>query len=243
MLVMREKLPLDLRSLRFYALSGILGITIPASALFLSALYLPTGIVAMSNALVPIVTYAITLGIRLERFAALRALGLVAGFGGVLLVLIPDSSLPEPGMAHWALLCFSAAIAYGVQNVYVARATPPGMSSLAMSAGTLLGGGLLVLPIVLATGGFLSLLPPWQPAHYAILGMMAINSSCTVGFLWLIRTAGPVFTSQTAYLVVLFGMLWGILFFNDHHSGWIWAALALMIAGVLLVSLRQRRVP
>jgi drug/metabolite transporter (DMT)-like permease len=243
LLVMRQKFPLDLRSLRFYAISGILGITIPASALFVAALYLPTGIVAMSNALVPMVTYGIALGIRLERFAALRALGLVAGLAGVLFVLVPDTSLPEPGMAHWAMLCFSAAIAYGVQNIYVARATPPEMSALAMSAGTLLGGGILVLPLVVATGGFVSLLPPWQPAHYAILGMMAINSSCTVGFLWLIRTAGAVFTSQTAYLVVLFGMLWGILCFGDQHSGWIWAALILMVAGVLLVSLRQRRAP
>lgn len=243
LLAMRQKFPLDPRALRFYAISGLLGITIPASALFMAALYLPTGIVAMSNALVPMVTYGIALGIRLERFAALRALGLVAGLAGVLFVLVPDASLPDPGMAHWALLGFSAAIAYGMQNVYVARATPAGMSALAMSAGTLLGGGLLVLPLVVATGGFLSLLPPWQPAHYAILGMMAINSSCTVGFLWLIRTAGAVFTSQTAYLVVLFGMLNGILFFGDHHSGWIWAALILMVAGVLLVSLRQRRAP
>ncbi|QEX23858.1 ABC transporter permease [Hypericibacter adhaerens] len=243
LVLLRERFPLDLHSLRFYAVSGLTGITIPASTLFVAALHLPTGIVAMSNALVPMVTYAIALAIRLERFASLRALGLVAGLVGVLLVLLPEASLPEPGMAHWALLCFSAAIAYGVQNVYVARDTPPGMSALAMSAGTLLGGGILVLPLIVATDGFVSLLPPWQPAHYAIMGMMAINSSCTVGFLWLIRTAGAVFTSQTAYLVVLFGMLWGMLFFGDRHSGWIWAALLLMVAGVLLVSLRQRKAP
>jgi drug/metabolite transporter (DMT)-like permease len=243
MLLTRQKFPLVPRALRFYAISGLLGIAIPASALFVAALYLPTGIVAMSNALVPMVTYAIALAVRLERFASLRALGLVAGLAGVLFVLVPEASLPEPGMAHWAMLCFSAAIAYGVQNVYVARAAPVGMSALAMSTGTLLGGGILVLPFVIATGGFVSLLPPWQPAHYAIMGMMAINASCTVGFLWLIRTSGAVFTSQTAYLVVLFGMLWGIVFFGDRHSGWIWAALVLMVAGVLLVSLRQRRAP
>jgi drug/metabolite transporter (DMT)-like permease len=243
LLLTRQRFPLDARSLRFYALSGLLGITIPASALFAAALFLPAGIVAMSNALVPIATYAFALAMTVERFAPLRALGLVAGLAGVLLVVLPEASLPDPGMAHWALLCFAAVIAYGAQNIYVAKAAPSGMSALAMSAGTLLGGGLLILPFVIATGGFLSLLPPWQPAQMAAMGMMAINASGTVGFLWLIRTAGPVFTSQCAYLVVLFGMLWGITIFGESHSGWIWAALVLMIAGVLLVSLRQRRAP
>jgi drug/metabolite transporter (DMT)-like permease len=243
LLLTRQQFPLDARSLRFYALSGLLGITIPASALFAAALFLPAGIVAMSNALVPIATYAFALAMAVERFAPLRAFGLVAGLAGVLLVLLPEASLPDPGMAHWALLCFAAVIAYGAQNIYVAKAAPSGMSALAMSAGTLLGGGLLILPFVIATGGFLSLLPPWQPAQMAAMGMMAINASGTVGFLWLIRTAGPVFTSQCAYLVVLFGMLWGITIFGESHSGWIWAALVLMIAGVLLVSLRQRRAP
>ena len=243
LLLTRQRFPLDPRSLRFYALSGLLGITVPASALFAAALFLPAGIVAMSNALVPIATYAFALAMAVERFAPLRALGLVAGLAGVLLVLLPEASLPDPSMAHWALLCFAAVIAYGAQNIYVAKAAPSGMSALAMSAGTLLGGGLLILPVVVATGGFLSLLPPWQPAQMAAMGMMAINASGTVGFLWLIRTAGPVFTSQCAYLVVLFGMLWGIMIFGESHSGWIWAALVLMIAGVLLVSLRQRRAP
>jgi drug/metabolite transporter (DMT)-like permease len=243
LLLTRGRFPLDPLSLRFYALSGLLGITIPASALFVAALFLPAGIVAMSNALVPIATYGFTLGIGLERFAPLRALGLVAGLIGVVLVLLPETSLPDPGMAQWALLCFAATVAYGAQNVYVARAAPQGMSALAMSAGTLLGGGMLILPLVFATGGFLSLLPPWQAAQFAAIGMMTINACGTVGFLWLIRAAGPVFTSQCAYLVVLFGMLWGILIFGESHSGWIWAALILMIAGVLLVSLRQRRAP
>jgi drug/metabolite transporter (DMT)-like permease len=239
----RQPLPLDRRSLLFYAVSGFLGITLPASLLFLAAKYLPAGIVAMSNALVPLATYAFALMLAVERFAALRALGLVAGLVGVGLVLLPQASLPEPGMAQWALLCFLATISYGAQNVYVARATPPGMNALAMSVGTLAAGGILLLPPILATDGFLTMLPPWEAKQWAAGGMLTINAVCTVGFLWLIRTAGPVFTSQTAYLVVLFGMLWGIALFGETHSGWIWAALALMLLGVLLVSLRQRTAP
>jgi drug/metabolite transporter (DMT)-like permease len=243
MLLTRQKLPLDRRSLVFYTLSGFFGITIPGSTLFFAALFLPAGIVSMSNALVPLATYAFALIIALERFTVPRAFGLLVGLAGVLLVLLPETSLPDPGMAHWALLCFAASISYGVQNIYVAKATPRGMSSLAMSAGTLVGGGILVLPIVVATDGFFSMMPPWGQAQWAVVGMMTVNSSCTVAFLWMIRTAGPVFTSQCAYLVVLFGMLWGIVIFGESHSGWIWAALALMVTGVLLVSLRQRRAP
>ena len=63
-------------------------------------------------------------------------------------------------------------------------------------------------------------------------------------YIYLIGQAGPVFASQVAYAVTLAGVLWGMALFGERHSPWIWLSLALMLAGLALVTPRKReRVP
>jgi hypothetical protein len=52
---------------------------------------------------------------------------------------------------------------------------------------------------------------------------------------------GAVFASQTAYLITIAGVLWGMLLLHEHHSLWIWAAMLAMCAGVALVTRRRPR--
>ena len=51
--------------------------------------------------------------------------------------------------------------------------------------------------------------------------------------------AGPVFASQTAYVVTLSGVLWGMAIFSEAHSLWIWLSLLLMMVGLTLVRPRK----
>jgi drug/metabolite transporter (DMT)-like permease len=60
------------------------------------------------------------------------------------------------------------------------------------------------------------------------------------GFIWLIGHAGPVFASQVGYVVTASGVLLGMAIYDERHSAWVWAALALMFAGLALVKPRQR---
>jgi drug/metabolite transporter (DMT)-like permease len=57
--------------------------------------------------------------------------------------------------------------------------------------------------------------------------------------LYVIKTAGPVFASQTAYVITLAGVAWGIILFSESHSIYIWSALALTLMGIGLVRPRQ----
>ncbi|MEO1840488.1 MAG: EamA/RhaT family transporter, partial [Pseudomonadota bacterium] len=58
-------------------------------------------------------------------------------------------------------------------------------------------------------------------------------------FLYLVIFAGPVFASQTAYVVTLSGVLWGIMIFNDEHSLWVWLSLGVMMLALTLVAPRK----
>ena len=241
MLARRVAVPLDRASLRFYLVSGFLGIGLPICFVTWAAAYLPVGILTLTMVLVPILTYGISIPLGVERYAPVRVAGIVAGLAGIALVLLPETSLPEPRMTGFAAMAFASTVCYAIQNVYVARSTPAGMGALAMSMGTLLVGGAMLIPIMLATDSTLALLGSWGLQQWAAMGMTLINATCTIIFLRLILSAGPVFTSLTAYVMTLSGLLWGILLFDERFSGWVWAAFALLFVGVGLVGVRRHR--
>ena len=55
-------------------------------------------------------------------------------------------------------------------------------------------------------------------------------------FFYTIKTAGPVFASQCAYIVTISGVLWGIVIFAEVHSIWVWLSVVVMMAGLALVT-------
>jgi drug/metabolite transporter (DMT)-like permease len=235
----RRSPPLDARSLRFYAISGALGVAIPNVLIFHAARHLSVGLLAILMTLTPLVTYGFSLVLRLERFWWVRALGLLFGLLGVILILAPSSSLPAPGLAFWVVIGFLGTATFAAQNVYIAHAWPENGDALALSCGGLVASAFMLAPLAAATEGFISLTPPWGAIQWAGGAMGVINALLTVIFIASIRRAGPVFTSQTAYLITIAGVLWGMLLFNEHHSSWIWAAMLMMCAGVALVTRSQ----
>ena len=65
--------------------------------------------------------------------------------------------------------------------------------------------------------------------------MAVCSATAYTVFLYVIRVHGPVFASQTAYLITLAGVFWGLVLFDESHSAYIWIALVLMILGLSLV--------
>ena len=84
---------------------------------------------------------------------------------------------------------------------------------------------------------------PDTAADLAILGAAGVTITMYITFLIIVRAAGPVFFSQFNYVVVVAGLGWGILFFNERHSAYVWAAAVLMLAGVALLIHAARRKP
>ena len=54
-----------------------------------------------------------------------------------------------------------------------------------------------------------------------------------------IRLAGPLFASQTGYVVTLAGVIWGIYLFGESHSAWVWGSVVVMMLGLALVTPRR----
>ena len=85
----------------------------------------------------------------------------------------------------------------------------------------------------LSTPGSVS--PGAMPSHRSLCAACVLALAFYL-MIEIIRIAGPVIFTTVNFIVPLAAIGWGIIFFDESHSIWIWAALALMILGVLLVN-------
>lgn len=71
--------------------------------------------------------------------------------------------------------------------------------------------------------------------EFTMLVMIAVSfGSYTMGF-HLIKTAGAVFYSQTAYTMTIAGVVWGVLLLNESLSPLAWVAFGIIVVGMYLV--------
>ncbi|MGA1269114.1 MAG: hypothetical protein ACO3WM_08665 [Gemmobacter sp.] len=55
--------------------------------------------------------------------------------------------------------------------------------------------------------------------------------------------AGAVFAAQVAYLVTAFGLIWSMSLLGERYGVGLWAAFAVLFAGMALVQPRPRAAP
>ncbi len=243
-LVLRgRQLPFTWNHLVFYTLCGLLGTALPGTLLFFAARSLPAGILSIAIAFVPILTAAIAFSIGIERAAASRFLGIFLGAIAVVLIVAPEGSLPDPGSTPWVLVALAAALCYALESLYISLRMPPGSDALTVLCGLFFTGSVMTGCVAVATGTFTTPAFPFTVVEAAVVLMAAINVLAYGAFIYLVAAAGPVFASQMAYLVTVSGVAWGIALFGEQHSGWIWTAMLVMIAGLALVQPREASSP
>lgn len=228
--------PLSGAHLRYYLLAALTGQAIPIVNMLVVVKHIPVGVFTLLVTMSPLLTYGLAMVVRTEGFSLRRFAGMLLGFVGMLFILLPRASLPSPDMLPWVLLALVTPAFFAGSNVYIAMARPPGVDSLALAAAMQLAVVVFVVPVAAATGTLYPLLPPFSVPELALLAHIGTSTLGALLMFEIIRLAGVVFMSQVAYIVTLNGIVWGIYFFDEHHSGWIWAALAAIVAGVALVS-------
>ena len=173
--VSANRLHLGWPYLKLYGAAALFEFVLPFLALNFVAARLPAGIVGLGQALVPALTFAFALAFRIDRFSTLKFAGLCIGLVGVLLVVLPKASLPEPEMVGWVLIALVAPLCYGLANTLVALMRPPESSSIALAAGLLLVSSVLLLPILAATGSWWFFPAGLDEGAQALVGVTVLN--------------------------------------------------------------------
>jgi drug/metabolite transporter (DMT)-like permease len=178
-----------------------------------------------------------------ERLNLVKAAGFLLGFVGLVVLIGPTALLQlqgEGGDLWYQLATLAGAVCYAV-NTIIARHRPPA-DPLVAAAGVMLMGSLVMLPI----GG------PAAPAELAVVpaaplvAMLALavigTGIATVVFLKLVTVAGPSFTSFINYLIPVWALMMGVVFLGERPGLGALLALALILSGIGLSELGNRRI-
>ncbi len=233
-------IPLNRSTLGFAAIIALIGTIIPNSAFYYSVVHLPAGIMSILISTVPLLAFPIALMLRTDRFSPARALGLFLGLVGVLLIAVPASSLPSRAMVAYLPIALIGPLFYALESNYVGRYGTAGMDAVQAMFLASCVGAVMVLPLALGSGQFINPVHPWGRADWALVGSSVVHAVAYTTFVWLASQAGAVFAAQTSYFVTGTGVIWAMLLLGERFSGWVWAALVVMLLGMALVQPREK---
>ena len=236
----RMKLPVTAGLIRLNLATGLIGMVIPSAAFFYAAAHLPAGVLSITAGMVPIITFVAAACIGLEKLAMGRVFGVVLGTFAVVLLVVPDGSLPDPAELPWLFLGFASAACYAALGLVLALVAPAGANALMLTCGMFVAASLMMVPVLYVTGGFVPLGWPLGAVEWSMLGLGAVNAVAYTLYFMLVERAGAVFSSFTANMVTLFGVFWGIVIFSERHSIWVWLSFATIMVALAMVAPRGR---
>lgn len=223
----------------YYLVCALTGIVIPNSNMYFAAPHLPAGLLAVIVNTVPIMAYPLALWMGAESFQWSRLLGIAAAIGGLMLIVLPKTSLPSAHMVPWVLSALITPLSFAFCSVYISRYQPKQAHPLALSARTLLFSSILLLPLVLFTKSFYVIHIPFTLPDWVILLEIALSSIGYVLFFKLIKLAGPVYYSLVNTVVSLTGLFWGYVIFHEKLNEWTAPAVILILLALILITKKQ----
>jgi drug/metabolite transporter (DMT)-like permease len=219
-------------------LVALAGSVLSGLAYYLAIIHLPVGVMVLLLSLIPMMAFPLALAAGVDAFSATRLAGLALGLLGVALIALPDASLPPGTSVLWVAVGLVAPLLYAMEGVGIARWGTAGLDPVQTLLGANLVGAALTVPLALATGQVIDPRPPWGSPEWAILGASVINALVYSTYVWLVARAGATFAAQCSYLVTGFGVLWAMALLGERYPWSVWAALAVMMGGLLLVQPR-----
>ncbi len=232
-------LPTHRAALGRYLFVALVGTLLPSAATYTAVEHLPAGVIAVCMAIIPIVAFPMAIALGLEQPDLRRFSGLLLGLLGVLLIVVPDASLPDPTKAVFILLALLSVLFYAIEGVGLGKIGRAGLQPVQLMLGAFLLSVALTLPIALATGTFIVPSAGFGAAGTAVVLSGLANVVAYVGYVWIIGRGGPVFAGQVSYIVTGFSIIWSMVLLGESYSVWVWGAMAVIFTGLLVTQPRQ----
>jgi drug/metabolite transporter (DMT)-like permease len=191
------------------------------------------------NSLSPIFVFLLTWAItRHEAVSRRKLAGVFLGIAGVLTIIGVDAltSLGEHTLAEVA--CVAGSLVYAVAAIVGRRFA--GVPPLVPAAGSNLVATAILVPLALVIDA------PWtlEPSMRSMLAVLALAVFST-GFAFtiyfhLLATIGSISTASQAYLRILVGVGFGVVFLGEQLTASVVAGLVLVLGGVVAMTLPPR---
>ncbi|MCU0984308.1 MAG: DMT family transporter [Acetobacteraceae bacterium] len=222
------------------AVMALLNNAIPFSLIFWAQTIIPAGLASILNAATPVFGVIVAALVRQERLTANRALGVVAGFAGVA-VLVGPSALAGAGSLWPELACLAATLSYAFSTAY-ARVALSGVAPLVLAAGQLTASSVLVAPLALAVEAPWALPLPSAPVLAAALALGVFSTALAyILFFRILARAGSTNLLLVTFLIPIVAVLLGVALLDEallsRHLG----GFALIAAGLAAIDGRLLR--
>lgn len=225
---------------------GILNSAAPFCLFAYAELTLSAGVTSVINATTPLWGALVAFLWLKDRLTALRSLGLVVGFLGVMMLVWDQIATPHGGGATATTAALAAAAAlgatllYGIAASYTKRHLT-GLDALTVATGTMIGATIVLLPLAVIYW------PATPVSLHAWGAVIALGVACTgiayMLFFRLVSVVGPARTITVTFVIPIFGILWGALFLAERVSIGMAAACGVVLAGTALATGVVSRVP
>ncbi|KPD13123.1 DMT family transporter [Phaeobacter sp. 11ANDIMAR09] len=207
---------------------------LPFTLLSWGQTYVASGFAGVCMAVVPLfvlpLAHVLVPG---ERMTLNRALGFAIGFSGVL-TLIGFKAFASAGSDFESLArlaCLAAALCYAIGSIITRLC--PSVNLLSLSAAALSCGAVMIVPMALWQEGLPSL--PQGQSLLAVLYLGLVPTALAqVLLVQVARSAGPSFLSTVNYQVPVWSVFFGALLLNETLPPQLFAALILILGGLLL---------
>ncbi len=216
-----------------------LSVVIPNIIFYACVEHLDAGVLSISVSVIPLFTYLIAMGLRMDKFKVRRVIGLITGFCALLILILPENSLPDKRDIPWVLLALNCALCYALENIYIDRLALQNFGPIRLVCAVSFVSAIITFLLSLVMDQFFILQPTNFYLFISTLGLGFISATAYSIFIYLIGRAGSVFSSQVGYLVTFFGVVWGIIILGESHSVFVWISLAMIMMGIFLVQPKQ----
>lgn len=238
----RPSFPEERRVWAMLILMGITNTALPFVLISWGEIVIDSGVASILNSTTPLFTLIIAhFFLSDERMTVPRALGLLLGFAGILLLFSRDIGLEgfRSGLLGQAAV-LTAAISYAGSSVFARRAFRE-VPVLVQSAVPLFTADLLIWGGALAFESPLAL--PSLPLTWIALLWLGLLGSCLAYLLYfyLINKEGSTRSTLVTYMFPVIGVALGVLFLGETLDARLVIGALMVVAGIGVVNWKPRQ--
>ena len=219
---------------KIYALISLCNIAIPFSLIAVGTNKVDSYLAAILMSTTPL-TGSILAHIftKNEKITFYKSIGITLGFAGVLLLFFDKLILNESNY-FFALVILVGSTFYSIAGILILKKMK-NAGNLDVTTSTMIWALIVLLPIAfIFEEPFNS-----NPRLDSVLSLIYLGSVAT-GFAWWLRFKilmknGLVFQTQVAYLIPIFGVIFGMVFLNEQITWKVFVSLVIIMSGIYIV--------
>lgn len=239
--IIRQRIWLSRAGITYSFLCAIFGIVLPNLLIYFASRHVPSGLLTVMANISPIFTYLLALVMREERFDFRRALLVILGlFGVMLIVTSSQGSISGLGLGTtWLYLALLIPLSYAFSAVYISRFHPGSGDILNYALWMLMFSTLCISPLAVINRAYQELHFNELTSWLIILEVLLSTLGYALLFI-ILRKVGAVYYTLVNAIAALAGIIYGYWIFNQKFTNTTCLAVSIILAAIAGLTYTQR---